>query len=101
MPLSEPAAREPRRARRVTCDGYRRADGLRDSEAYRVDTKPFDLPDRDRGGVIPAGAPLHAMALRLTVDDGPVIRAVEAVTDHAPFAICPRITAGFKRRGKA
>jgi Protein of unknown function (DUF2889). len=34
MPLSEPVDREPRHARRVTCDGYRRADGLWDIEAH-------------------------------------------------------------------
>lgn len=97
MPLSEPVARSARHHRRITCDGYRRDDGLWDIEAHLVDTKPFDLPNRDRGGRIPAGEPLHEMWLRATVDDGLVIRAVEAVTDAGPFAICPRITDNFRR----
>jgi len=97
MPLSAPAEREACHHRRIACDGYRRADGLWDIEAHLVDTKPFDLPNRDRGGCIPAGEPLHEMALRVTVDDALVIQAVEAVTEHGPFAICPRITSNFQR----
>ena len=97
MPLSEPVQREPRHRRRVECAGYRRVDGLWDIEARLVDTKPFDLPNRDRGGRIPAGEPLHEMSLRLTVDDGLVVRAVEAAIEHAPFAVCPRVAARFRR----
>ena len=97
MPLSPPVEREARHHRRVHCDGYQRADGLWDIEATLVDHKPFDLPNRDRGGRIAAGEPLHSMALRLTVDDGLTVRAVEAVTDAGPFAVCPRITDNFRR----
>ena len=97
MPLSPPVEREPRHHRRVQCDGYLRADGLWDIEATLVDRKPFDLPNRDRGGRIAAGEPLHSMALRLTVDDNLTVRAVEAVTDAGPFALCPRITDNFRR----
>ena len=97
MPLSEPVEREPRHHRRVTCDGYRRSDGLWDIEAHLVDTKPFDLPNRARGGRITAGEPLHEMWLRLTVDTAMTVRRVEAVTDHSPFAVCPHATAQFRR----
>lgn len=97
MSLSDPVARSARHHRRIACDGYRRDDGLWDIEAHLVDTKPFDLPNRDRGGRIAAGEPLHEMWLRVTVDEGLVIRAVEAVTDAGPFAICPRITDNFRR----
>jgi len=97
MPLTSPVEREAIHYRRITCDGYRRADGLWDIEAHLVDTKSFDLPNRDRGGCIPAGEPLHRMALRVTVDDGLLIHAVEAVTDAGPFNICPRITDHFRR----
>lgn len=97
MPLSPPAERHPRHHRSIQCDGFRRADGLWDIEAQLTDTKPFDLPNRDRGGVIPEGEPLHRMALRVTVDDSLLIHAVEAVTDAGPFAICPLITDKFRR----
>lgn len=98
MPLSAPVDREPRHHRRIACDGYHRADGLWDIEAHLVDTKSFGLPNRDReGGRIDAGEPLHEMWLRVTVDDTLLIRAVEAVTDAGPFAVCPRITDNFRR----
>ena len=97
MPLSAPVARAARHHRRIACDGYYREDGLWDIEAHLVDTKTFDLPNRDRGGEIPAGEPLHDMALRITVSDDLVIHAVEAVTDAGPFSICPRITDNFRR----
>jgi hypothetical protein len=98
MPLSPPVERAPRHHRRIACDGYRRADGLWDIEAHLVDTKPFDLPNRDReDGRIDAGEPLHDMWLRVTVDDTMLIHAVEAVTDAGPFAICPRITDNYRR----
>jgi hypothetical protein len=97
MPLSNPVEREPRHHRRIRCDGYRRVDGLWDVEAHLVDTKPFDLPNRDRGGHIPAGDPLHEMWLRLTLDETMLIHAVEAATDHGPFALCPRVTPNFRR----
>ena len=97
MPLSPPVEREARHHRRVACDGYRRADGLWDIEATLFDSKPYDFPNRDRGGRIAAGEPLHSMALRLTVDDRLTVHAVEAVTDAGPFALCPRITDNFRR----
>lgn len=98
MPLSPPVEREPRHHRRITCDGYRRSDGLWDIEAHLVDTKPFELANRDRpGGRIEPGEPLHEMWLRVTVDETLLIHAVEAVTDAGPFAICPRITGNFRR----
>lgn len=98
MPLSPPVERSPRHHRRIACDGYRREDGLWDIEAHLVDTKPFDLPNRDRaGGQIDAGEPLHDMWLRVTVDDDLLIHSVEAVLEAGPFAICPRIAANFRR----
>lgn len=97
MPLSAPVARSARHHRRIACAGYRREDGLWDIEAHLVDSKTFDLPNRDRGGTIPAGEPLHDMGLRITVGDDLVIHAVEAVTDAGPFSICPRITDNFRR----
>jgi len=96
MPLPPPSAREPIHTRRVTCNGYRRADGLWDIEGHLVDTKSYGFSNQDRGEVAP-GEPIHEMWLRLTVDDTLTILAVEAVTDHGPFGICPNITPNFQR----
>jgi len=95
MPLSPPAPRQELHLRRVTCRGFRREDGLWDIEGHMVDTKTYGFPNQDRGGEIAAGEPIHEMSVRVTLDDGYVIQAVEAVTDHAPFQICPAIAPSF------
>lgn len=96
MPLSPPAPREHVHSRTVTCTGYRRADGLWDVEGHLVDTKTYGFENHDRGRVEP-GDPIHQMWLRLTLDDALTIRAVEAVTDHGPYRMCPDIAPNFQR----
>ena len=96
MPLSSAAPREPIHTRHVVCRGFRRDDGLWDIEGHLTDVKTYDFDSRYRGAV-GAGTPVHEMWLRLTVDDGLVIREVEAVTDHSPFPICPAVTGNFAR----
>lgn len=95
MPLSTPTSRQPLHTRRVVCEGFRRDDGLWDIEGRITDVKTYDFPCHDRGGAVPAGEPVHGMAVRVTVDDDLVIRAVEAVTEYAPFSICPSVTPVF------
>jgi hypothetical protein len=96
MPLSQPVARKSMHTRRVECRGYLRDDGLWDIEGHLTDTKPFDMPNENRGGQIPAGEPLHEMWIRLTVDTDLVVHDVEARTDHGPYSICGNIVDGFK-----
>ncbi len=96
MPLSVPASREPIHDRAIDCRGYRRADGRWDIEGHLVDTKTYAFANRERGEIAP-GEPVHEMWLRLTVDDELMVHEVEAVTDAAPFSICPEITHQFKR----
>src|SRR6185437_12013074 len=96
MPLSPAVPREPVHIRHVECRGWRRADGLWDIEGHLTDVKTYDFENRHRGAV-KAGEPVHEMWLRLTLDDGLAIRAVEAVTDRSPFAICPAIAPNFQR----
>ncbi len=95
-PLSPPVPRQPLHRRAVTCRGYRRDDGLFDIDGHLEDTKSYPFRNQDRGE-IPAGEPVHGMWLRLTVDEDLEIRDVEAATEFAPFAVCPRITPNFKR----
>ena len=89
MPLSAPVTRTPLHHRRVECRGYRRDDGLWEIVGHLVDTRDQDLTLRYDQRRVPAGAPLHAMSVRLTVDDGMTVRAVEACVDAVPTAICP------------
>lgn len=100
MTLSEgsvPVGRQLIHDRRVTCQGFLRDDGLWDIEGRLVDVKSYAFPNRDRGGEIPAGQPIHEMLFRLTLDDQYVIRAVFVETLHAPFALCGDITPNFSQ----
>ena len=95
MPLSPPAIpREHIHTRVVECRGYLRQDGLWDIEGHITDVKTYGFGNHHRGE-IPAGAPVHDMWLRLTVDDRLTIHAVEAVTDSSPYAACPEVAPNF------
>lgn len=96
MPLSAPVAREHFHTRRIECQGYQRADGLWDIEAFMVDTKTYAFHNSWRGDMQP-GTPLHGMALRITLDEKFVVHDIEAVTDHSPFPACPDILPNFSR----
>ncbi len=97
MPLTAPTQRKKVHAREVKCEVFERDDGLWDVEGHMTDIKPFDWPNRDRGGIIPAGEPLHGMSLRLTMDLDFKIHAVEAVIDYAPHQLCGDIVDVFKQ----
>ena len=94
MPLSQAEPRERLHTRAITIDGYRRTDGLYDIEAHLTDTKTFGQANFDRG-YIPAGEPIHDMRLRLTVDETMHIVACEAVSDRAPYVMCPHAAPNF------
>jgi hypothetical protein len=96
MPLSEPAERERLHTRSIEINGYHRADGLYDIEAHLTDSKSFGQTNYDRGHIEP-GEPIHDMYLRLTLDEQMRIRAVEAVSDKTPYAMCPTAAPNFTR----
>jgi hypothetical protein len=96
MPLSAPAPREHHHIRQIECQGFQRADGLWDIEAHMTDRKTYSFPSDERGEVT-AGTPIHDMWVRVTLDDGFHIVAIEAVTDSSPYSICPAITPNFQR----
>ncbi len=68
MPLPTPENRQLAHTRVVTCIGFKREDQLWDIEGRIVDTKPYDFPNKDRGGQIHTGEALHDMSIRLTID---------------------------------
>lgn len=95
MPLSAPAARAPIHTRKVTCEGFRRTDGMWDIEGHITDVKSYSFHTDERGHMEP-GDPIHQMWMRLTVDDQLTVHAVEAVTEHSPYRACPSITPRFQ-----
>lgn len=95
MALSTPTTRTPLHTRRLTLQGYQRDDGLLDIEGHLVDTKPFDVPNKDRGGFIQEGESLHEMRVRLTLDKEMLIHHAEAVAEWTPFNYCHNSTQTF------
>ena len=91
MPLSSAKSRTLSHTRVVTCKGYQRGDGLWDIEGHIVDTKPFSFANKDRGGEILAGEPLHEMWVRISVDDKLRIHEAESCSDYAPYHYCYQV----------
>jgi len=96
MPLSAPQDRKRLHRRRYLFEGFERADGLWEIEGHITDEKSYGFPNEHRGWV-EAGEPIHDMSIRLTLDDKLEIKAIEAVTDASPYAVCPAITVNFQR----
>jgi hypothetical protein len=96
MPLPPPEDRTPLHRREIILEGFLRADGMYDIEARLTDVKRYDFPNR-LYGLVTAGMPIHDMWMRLTIDEAMKIHAVAAVTDSAPYPVCPGITPNFQR----
>ena len=79
MPLALPAPRKHLHTRTIKCEGYERDDGLFDIEAQIVDQKTYAVDEPIRGPR-PAGAPVHDMQLRLTLDRDMTVRIPEGDT---------------------
>lgn len=95
MPLPPSTAREKLHQRSISCQGFRREDGLWDIEARIIDTKTYTYQNRDRGEV-KAGEPVHLMLLRVTLDLDMTILEVHADMEYAPFTICQGARAAMK-----
>jgi len=95
MPLPAPAPRKHLHTRTIKCEGYERDDGMFDIEAQIVDTKAHAVDEPVRGHR-PAGAPVHDMQLRLTLDRSMTVRAIAVTTNHAPYDICPSVAPGYQ-----
>ena len=96
MSLSAPAPRKHLHTRTIKCEGFEREDGLFDIEASIVDQKTYSVDEPYRGHR-PAGAHVHDMQLRLTLDRAMTVRAIEVTTNDAPYDICPNAGAGYQK----
>jgi Protein of unknown function (DUF2889) len=97
MPLSAPtASRQRLHSRRVTYEGFERDDGLFDIDAHLEDVKDHDFMLLT--GNRPAGEPVHAMHVRLTIDRQYTIVDIEARTDRMPYpGACDRIVPAYRK----
>lgn len=69
--------------RAIHVEAFVRDDGLWELDAHLTDTKPFDLSLPS--GKLPAGAALHSLWLRLTLDRQFTIVEVEANSEAVPY----------------
>jgi len=97
MPLPEPtAARTPLHRRTIEIRGWKREDGLYDIEGHLLDRKDVDF--NLSTGVRSAGAPIHSMWLRLTIDSKLHIVEAAASTDEMPYpGECSRISPDYRK----
>ena len=95
MSLSSPAPRRHLHTRTIKCEGYEREDGLFDIEAQIIDVKAQDSEEPYRG-LRKAGAHVHDMQVRLTLDRAMTVRAIEVTTNHAPYDVCPSVAPGYQ-----
>ena len=96
VPLPEPSSRTPIHHRQIDICGYRRDDGLWDIEGHLSDRRSVSLEFPD--GTRPAGAPIHSMWVRLSVDSTALIVAACAATDASPYTgVCGAIVPSYER----
>jgi len=88
MPLPEPdVPRNELHLRDLELRGYQRADGLFDIEGRLLDRKPAEFQVR-LGPLVPPMAPIHAVAVRLTIDLDYRVVAIVGVSDTVPYRGC-------------
>ena len=90
-----PFARRQVHLRRVTCEVFRRDDGLLEVEGLLVDTKPEAI--RLVSGIREAGQPIHQMRVRIAVDADRRIADVHAFSEHNPYPDCAEVETGYRK----
>ena len=97
MPLTSPAVPRKRiHTRSIRIEAFAREDGLWDVEAAMSDVKDVDLALVS--GTRPAGEPIHAMKLTLTVDTGFNIKSASAQTLASPYGVhCAQAESAYEQ----
>lgn len=93
--MTDSTMRKLLHTRQVSCRGYQLDDERWEIEGRMVDLKNFPMANRDRGGQIAVGEPLHDISLSLVIDKALRILHVRASIDAAPFNQCANITSAF------
>ena len=95
MPLPAPQGRSLLHTRTTVFRGYRRDDHLWDIEGELLDTKARELPIPGEAAIA-AGAPVHDMAIRVTINDHFVIQAIAVTMFATPHRECPQAMANIQ-----
>lgn len=96
MSLPSPAPRRRIHTRQISCESFRRDDGLWDIEARIVDNKNYRYREQVRGARQPE-EPVHEMTMRVTIDGDMVVRDIEVATLSAPYATCHNVAPAFRK----
>jgi hypothetical protein len=96
MSLPPAVPRRHLHTRAIDCQGYLRDDGMFDIEARIVDTKTYAIDEPYRGHR-PAGAPVHDMRLRLTLDADMTVIDIQVATEHSPYDTCRTVAPAFAK----
>lgn len=82
--------------RTITSECFQAEGGLWEVDGHLVDTRGYDIHTKWRGEV-PKGRAIHEMWMRITFREDMVIRAIEVVTDAAPYpASCPEAAGQYQ-----
>jgi hypothetical protein len=97
MPLSPPISRRAlKHTRTIRIEAFARDDGLWDIDAHITDVKTRET--QLASGTRPAGAPIHDLWLRLTVNTQLTVVDVEAASDAVPYPThCDTIGPDYKK----
>ena len=97
MPLPPPISRRaPMHTRAIQVEAFERDDGLWDIDAHITDVRSRDA--EMASGLRPAGAPIHDLWLRLTIDTQFKVVDVESVSDAVPYpGYCNTISPAYKK----
>lgn len=97
MPLSPPISRRAlKHTRAIQIEAFARDDGLWDIDAHITDIKTRDA--KLASGLRPAGAPMHDLWLRLTIDTQFNVVNAEAVSDAVPYpTYCDTIGSAYQK----
>jgi hypothetical protein len=87
LPLPPPAPRQHLHTREAVYRGYRRESGGWDIEAELRDTKTYDMKVIGETD-LPAGTPVHHLAIRMTLDDALVVQDILVAMDGTPHDSC-------------
>lgn len=97
MPLSSPSSRRAlKHTRAIQIEAFARDDGLWDLEARITDTKTREI--QLEKGVLPPGAALHDLSIRVTIDSRFEVVDVQAVSDAVPYpGHCDSIASAYRQ----
>lgn len=82
--------REHLHTRSVAFNGYKRSDGLWDIEGEMSDVRHYETWSPAKA-TLPAGQPIHNIAIQVTLDDQLTIQATSARMKHTPFQLCAEV----------